>query len=64
MKLRRLDKQGNEMFVKDYSKQKALAESILKNSSTYNNSVKKMWEVIADKPKGRPKKNKDEDSQE
>lgn len=63
MKLRRLDKQGNELFVKDYSKQKALAESILKNSSTYNTG-EKMWEVIAEKPKGRPKNNKDEDSQE
>jgi hypothetical protein len=65
MKLRRLDKQGKEIFVKDYSKQKSLAESILKNSSTYNTG-EKMWEVIPDAPKakGRPKKNKDEDSKE
>lgn len=63
MKLRRLSKDGKEMFVKDYSKQKALAESILKNSSTYDTG-EQMWEVVADAPKskGRPKKSKYEDS--
>ena len=64
MKLRRLTKDGKEMFTKDYSKQKALAESILKNSSTYSTG-ETQWEVIADEPKkskGRPKKNNDENS--
>jgi hypothetical protein len=61
MKLRRLDKQGNEMFVKDYSKQKSLAESILKSSSNYDTG-EVMWEVIPDAPKSKTKKKKNEDS--
>lgn len=61
MKLRRLDKQGNEMFVKDYSKQKSLAESILKSSSNYDTG-EVMWQVIADAPKSKTKKKKNEDS--
>lgn len=61
MILRRLDKQGNEMFVKDYSKQKSLAESILKNSSTYDTG-EVMWQVIAEAPKSKTKKKKNEDS--
>jgi hypothetical protein len=62
MKLRRLDKAGNELFCKEY-KDKKLAETILRNSSTYNTG-EKMWEVVTEKPKGRPKKVKDEDSKE
>ena len=58
MKLRRLDKQGNEMFVKDYSKQKSLAESILKSSSNYDTG-EVMWQVIADAPKSKTKKKND-----
>ena len=61
MILRRLDKQGKEMFVKDYSKQKTLAESILKNSSTYSTG-EVMWQVIAEAPKSKTKKKKNEDS--
>ncbi len=63
MRLRKLSKDGKEMFVKDYSKQKSLAENIIKKHSKYSTG-ETQWEVVADKPKGRPKKNKDEDSQE
>ena len=49
------------MFVKDYSKQKSLAESILKSSSTYDTG-EVMWQVIAEAPKSKTKKKKNEDS--
>ena len=54
------------MFIKDYSTQKAMALTIIKNNSNYSTG-EVQWEVVADEPKkskGRPKKNKDEDSQE
>jgi hypothetical protein len=57
MILRRLDKQGNEMFVKDYSKEKSLAQIILKNSSTFSTG-EPMWEVIPEAPKSKTKKKK------
>jgi hypothetical protein len=63
MKLRRLDKQGNEMFVKEYTDKK-LVDSILNNGSTHSTGELK-WELVPDAPKkamGRPKKNTDEDS--
>ena len=40
MILRRLDKQGNEMFVKDYSKEKSLAQIILKNTIGKSNTYR------------------------
>ena len=66
MKLRKLSKDGKEMFVKDYGTQKAMAESIIKSYSNYSTG-EVQWEVVVDEPKkskGRPKKNQDEDSQE
>ena len=57
MILRRLDKQGNEIFVKDYSKEKSLAQIILKNSSTFSTG-EPMWEVIPEAPKSKTKKKK------
>tara|TARA_R110000787_G_scaffold283749_1_gene396814 strand:+ start:120 stop:311 length:192 start_codon:yes stop_codon:yes gene_type:complete len=63
MKLRRLDKAGNEMFCKEYTDKK-LAKAILETSANHSTG-EVMWEVVPDAPKksmGRPKKNKYEDN--
>jgi len=54
MKLRRLDKKGNEMFCKEYTDKK-LAEAILEKSSKHSTG-EVMWELIPNAPKKSKKK--------